>query len=169
MRWKPEDDKLLTERAAAGDSLSQIADEFGISVEAARARARMLGVDVTRESEQCLRSKIADMPALEAVEVLLHAIEQLESALEFASEDLIDGLSKYESRIIRILQAHKGGAVDRASIMNAVYFDRVDQDNVPHFRIIDVFLARIKDKSPSIAANIKTVWGVGYRWEEQKA
>ncbi len=70
------------------------------------------------------------------------------------------GLTKHEARIVRFLQSKQGKCVSKGAIMDATYFDRIDQ---PEMKILDVLLCRIREKLEQVTAPywIETVGGEG--------
>lgn len=70
------------------------------------------------------------------------------------------GLTKLESRMAERLHASFGKSVNRDAVMNACYFDTMDQ---PHPRILDIFVCRMRKKLAGSPFKIETVRGVGWR------
>lgn len=100
--------------------------------------------------------------AADSLEVLLR------SYLEPPQENPIPGLkvTKCEYRIImRLIQA-KGATVTRPQIMDAMYFDRANEE--PMEKIVDVLLVRIRKKLQPTRWRVVTIWGQGYQMTEEQ-
>lgn len=75
-------------------------------------------------------------------------------------------LSLREYQLLELLFLNKGRLVTREKIMNHLY----DHEEEPHQKIIDVLVCKIRQRLRIILGDldlIKTVWGLGYRVEDQ--
>ena len=70
------------------------------------------------------------------------------------------GLTRMEARLMRALAEKPGRVVGKGALMDAMYFDRV-QEAEP--KIVDVLVCKIRRKLRGSARTIETVWGQGYR------
>ena len=70
------------------------------------------------------------------------------------------GLTRMEVRLMRALAEKPDRMVSKGALMDAMYFDRV-QEAEP--KIVDVLVCRIRRKLKGSAWMIETVWGQGYR------
>ena len=77
--------------------------------------------------------------------------------------DQLNLTPKVETRILNLLQAHLGKTCSRTALMDAVYFDRHDEE--PQTKIIDVKVCHLRKKLTAAKSQyeIETVWGQGYR------
>ncbi|WP_394923754.1 response regulator transcription factor [uncultured Robinsoniella sp.] len=82
------------------------------------------------------------------------------------NQDRID-LSKTEQRLLRILTENKGITLSRAQLVDKVWTDGaqyVDEN------ALSVTIKRLRDKledNPAAPRHIKTVYGIGYTWQEE--
>ena len=78
------------------------------------------------------------------------------------------GLTRREQRIVSTLFARKGLTTSRSGVMQALYFDHIN--DWPNEKIIDVFVMRARLKLlVKDAWHIETVWGQGFRLMEGPA
>lgn len=77
----------------------------------------------------------------------------------FFKKDRID-FTRKEQNVIEVLALNKGKAISKEVIMNQIY-NGIDE---PDFKIIDVFICKIRRKLQSLSNKnyIQTVWGRGY-------
>lgn len=81
------------------------------------------------------------------------------------NQDRMD-LSKTEQRLLRILTEHKGITLSRSQLVDKVWTDGaqyVDEN------ALSVTVKRLRDKledNPAAPRHIKTVYGIGYTWQE---
>lgn len=71
------------------------------------------------------------------------------------------GLSAQEARLLLALA--DGNARSKPQLMDAVYWERVAEDDVPELKIVDVFVCKIRKKIVGSGIGIETLWGTGYR------
>lgn len=82
------------------------------------------------------------------------------------NQERID-LSKTEQRLLRILTQNKGLTLSRAQLVDKVWTDGaqyVDEN------ALSVTIKRLRDKledTPAFPQYIKTVYGIGYTWQEE--
>lgn len=70
------------------------------------------------------------------------------------------GLTKTESRMMDVLAARRGQTIPYGAIMDAIYFDRLDE---PHPKILAIFVCRIRKKLSTSGYHIETDHGLGFR------
>ena len=73
----------------------------------------------------------------------------------------IANLTRQQAHVVRLLQAARGRAVSRASIIEAVALDPVPHDCPTQ---ADVLMWAVRRRNPDIGAHIQTVRGFGYAW-----
>ena len=78
----------------------------------------------------------------------------------------LPGFTKLESRMIRCLEAADGRVVSKEGLMQAMYFDRAEDD--PSINILDVYIYNVRTKSPDYRRRILNSRGEGY-WMEAGA
>lgn len=72
------------------------------------------------------------------------------------------GMTPHEGRILDCLARANGKPVSKQGLMDAVYYDRPDEE--PDCKIIDIFICKARKKLQREGAPywIETHWGVGY-------
>ncbi len=83
----------------------------------------------------------------------------LPSLDDFWTEKL--GLTSSEARIVRLLNDKFGQSISKEAMMNALYFDRPGDE--PDYKIVDVFICKIRKKLKGSPYAIEHSWGRGYR------
>jgi two-component system response regulator RegX3 len=81
------------------------------------------------------------------------------------NDKLID-VTQVEYQIMELLMKNKGVALDRARILTEIWGSQTYSD----VKIVDVNIRRLRIKvedEPSEPVYIQTVWGFGYKWNEQ--
>lgn len=69
-------------------------------------------------------------------------------------------LSPVQERMAMALFQKGGGCVSKDTLLNAMYFDKLNHE--PHFKTVEVFICHLRKKLyPEY--RIETVWGRGYR------
>lgn len=71
-------------------------------------------------------------------------------------------LSKTQARLIARMLEADGGIVTRDQLMDAVYFDKMEE---PHDKILDVMICGLRKKLKSSGFQITNGWGNGYKLE----
>lgn len=143
---------------------SEIADELGISRERARQRCNRIGLYATPKTAKTLRNRVQDMKAADAVEFLLGVFEELALAAPL-DDHPVDAWGRFTTplrRLLIILYDYQGRIVSKENLYAAVYFDRADADDIPHPKIIDVYICKLRKMLPD-HVKVATVWGQGYR------
>lgn len=77
-------------------------------------------------------------------------------------------LTPKEFEILELFLKNKGVTLSRDSILDSVWGVNYHGD----FKVVDVNIRRIRKKielDPSRPLHLKTVWGYGYRWDEDEA
>ena len=120
----------------------------------ADAQAQVLGLIAQMRAEANKPSRVVALS--DQMELLVR------SYLEPSLPDPVPGvrLSRMEGRIVARLQKVPGAVVSRQSLMDAMYFDRVDE---PESKIIDVLICRMRKKLRGTGYEIVSDWGLGYR------
>lgn len=75
-------------------------------------------------------------------------------------------LSKTEQRLLRMLVENKGNTLERGVLIDRIWSDGAEYVDE---NALSVTIKRLRDKLEEIPAkpeHIKTVYGIGYRWEE---
>lgn len=75
-------------------------------------------------------------------------------------------LTPTEFALLKMFMENQGKALKRNEILNAVW----GQDYFGDTKTLDVHIRRLREKledNPSVPEYIKTVWGVGYRWQAE--
>lgn len=86
--------------------------------------------------------------------------------MKYCVEERPIELSKTEQRLLRILVENKGITLARSVLIDRIWTDGAEyvEENA-----LSVAIKRLRDKLEEIPVNpqfIKTVYGIGYRWEE---
>ena len=84
-----------------------------------------------------------------------------EKAHEVRIGDNAVELSFKEYELLRFFMMHKGQALTRETILNRVW----DYDYFGDARTVDTHVKKLRAKLGAAGASIKTVWGVGYKFE----
>lgn len=82
-------------------------------------------------------------------------------AMQFAYQGTLVELSKTEQKLLRILVENAGRVVKREQLIDAIWTDGAEYVDE---NALSVAVKRIRDKLDA-ADCIKTVYGLGYRWE----
>ena len=82
-------------------------------------------------------------------------------AMQFAYQGTLVELSKTEQKLLRILVENAGRVVKREQLIDAIWTDGAEYVDE---NALSVAVKRIRDKL-DVADCIKTVYGLGYRWE----
>lgn len=98
-------------------------------------------------------------PQSEIIEHLLYVIESMTAS----REDLIEGLTNSQSRIVGALMARPGRALTREALVATLVWDRPDVEGLCP-KNIDVHISKACARRPDLRARIKCVWGVGFMW-----
>jgi len=69
-----------------------------------------------------------------------------------------------EFELLQYLVLHKGMTVSREELISALW--RADEDDIPNDRTIDVHVRRLRGKLDRFEDIIRTVRGIGYRYDE---
>lgn len=75
-------------------------------------------------------------------------------------------LSKTEQKLLRLLVENKGRTLERGILIDRIWTDGADYVDE---NALSVAIKRLRDKleeNPAKPEHIKTVYGIGYRWEE---
>lgn len=75
-------------------------------------------------------------------------------------------LSKTEQKLLRLLVENKGRTLERGNLIDRIWTDGADYVDE---NALSVAIKRLRDKleeNPAKPEHIKTVYGIGYRWEE---
>ena len=68
-----------------------------------------------------------------------------------------------EFELLQFLVVHKGITVSRSELISALW--RVDDDDIPNERTIDVHVRRLRSKLGRFEDIVRTVRGIGYRYD----
>ena len=80
--------------------------------------------------------------------------------------DRLIEVTQVEYQIMELLMKNKGVALDRAKILSEIWGSQTYSDE----KIVDVNIRRLRIKiedEPSEPVYIQTLWGFGYKWNEQ--
>ena len=75
-------------------------------------------------------------------------------------------ITQVEYHVLEYFIRHRGSAVDRRTLLNKIWGESYYGDD----KIVDVNVRRIRmkiEEDPSNPKYIKTVWGFGYKWDEE--
>jgi DNA-binding response OmpR family regulator len=75
-------------------------------------------------------------------------------------------IKQVEYHVLEYFIRHRGSAVDRRTLLNKIWGESYYGDD----KIVDVNVRRIRmkiEEDPSNPRYIKTVWGFGYKWDEE--
>ena len=100
--------------------------------------------------------------ALEQVRCLVEVIGEMAGH----TQKNLPGFTKLESRLIRCLEAANGRVVSKEGLMQAMCFDSIN--DYPAIQMVDVYICKVRKKSPEYRRRILTSWGEGY-WMEAGA
>ncbi len=78
-------------------------------------------------------------------------------------DDAVTTLTFKEFELLQFLVVHKGITVSRAELISALW--RADDDDIPNERTIDVHVRRLRSKLGRFEDIVRTVRGVGYRYD----
>ncbi|CAA7602170.1 Two component system, signal transduction response regulator [Acididesulfobacillus acetoxydans] len=81
-------------------------------------------------------------------------------------EDLEIDLTPIEFSLLRVFMENPGKALKREEMLNSVW----GEDYFGDTKTLDVHIRRLREKiedNPSRPCRIKTVWGSGYRWQQE--
>lgn len=149
-----------------GLTIHEIAQEMGISYDAARFALRRRGLKAKPETALDHSDRIQRMTQAEAVDYLLGVVDRLLGA-KTSPDPLASGwagaLTKSERRVLRCLMATPGCTVSKQAIYDALYYDCLDGEQI--LKIVDVFVCKLRRKMPGHAGRIVTVWGLGYTYQ----
>lgn len=137
-----ESDKATANRTNARRDVEKLLEEM-------RTQARVMPVNVAQRFNE-----------------LTHQIETLvRTYLEPAIADPVPGvhLTTSEGRILARLALQLGKTVHKNSLMDAVYFDKIEE---AHEKIIDVMICKMRRKILGSRFEVETVWGKGYRLKD---
>ena len=104
--------------------------------------------------------------AAPAAEIFVQGPLRLDFArLEFRRDGAVVELSKTEQKLLRVLVENRGHTVPRATLVDRVWTDGADyvEENA-----LSVTVRRLRSKleaDPAAPRYLKTVYGIGYRWE----
>ncbi|GLQ09210.1 hypothetical protein GCM10007913_11420 [Devosia yakushimensis] len=73
-------------------------------------------------------------------------------------------LTGKEMRVFSHLASRDMGT--KASIMAALYSDRIDEE--PNPKIVDVFVCKLRAKLKPYNVHIRTIWGTGYALDDRE-
>jgi two-component system cell cycle response regulator CtrA len=71
------------------------------------------------------------------------------------------GLTRSQTRLMAALVDKIGHCVSKKALMDALYFDRAQEE--PEAKIVDILVCKIRKKITGSGFVIETVWGQGYR------
>lgn len=83
----------------------------------------------------------------------------------YVLEDLVE-LSKTEQKLLRLLVENKGNILQRSMLIDRIWTDGAEYVDE---NALSVVIKRLRDKLEEVPAKpryIKTVYGIGYKWEE---
>lgn len=103
--------------------------------------------------------KIAPEPSREVYEDDTYRLDF--HAMQFAYQGTLVELSKTEQKLLRILVENAGRVVKREQLIDAIWTDGAEYVDE---NALSVAVKRIRDKLDASDC-IKTVYGLGYRWE----
>ena len=103
--------------------------------------------------------KIAPEPSREVYEDDTYRLDF--HAMQFAYQGTLVELSKTEQKLLRILVENAGRVVKREQLIDAIWTDGAEYVDE---NALSVAVKRIRDKLDASEC-IKTVYGLGYRWE----
>lgn len=91
------------------------------------------------------------------------------AAMVFKKNDNVIELSKTEQKLLRLLVENRGQTLSRSLLVDKIWTDGAEyvEENA-----LSVTVKRLRDKleeDPSHPRYIKTVYGIGYRWEKTAA
>lgn len=110
------------------------------------------------------RDKVQDMKPLEAVDYLLHVIDQIQPKID--DDHAVDELGlpftpKERLTLISLFEAN-GRVLSKYQITDATHAGCEDE---PELKTVDVRVCNIRRKLKGTGWNIVTAWGRGYRLE----
>ena len=73
------------------------------------------------------------------------------------------GLTGHEFNVLAWLVERPGRAVSRRQLAEGA----LDEEGTPQDRTVDSHLSRVRRKLGDDAVHIKTVWGIGYRFDPE--
>ncbi len=103
--------------------------------------------------------KVAPEPSREVYEDDTYRLDF--HAMQFAYQGTLVELSKTEQKLLRILVENAGRVVKREQLIDAIWTDGAEYVDE---NALSVAVKRIRDKLDASEC-IKTVYGLGYRWE----
>lgn len=140
--------------AFAGGAVDWIPKPFFMEELIARVRARLP------------TSSSSSGPGSTAARVLHIGAVSIDVEARAATRDGKDlGLTRHELNLLLYLVERPGRAVTRAQLADAVL--SIDRESTE--RTVDSHVARVRKKLGDDGAAIKTVWGIGYRFEAPRA
>lgn len=86
--------------------------------------------------------------------------------MEFRVGERYIELSKTEQKLLRVLIENRGITLERGTLIDRIWTDGADYVDE---NALSVTIKRLRDKLeevPTRPQNIKTVYGIGYKWEE---
>jgi DNA-binding response OmpR family regulator len=95
--------------------------------------------------------------------VVVGAIQIDLKAREVVASDGPLSLTPVEFEILALLARRKGSAVTRDALVDAA----LDPGHDASRRTLDVHISRLRGKLGTNAAQLETVWGIGYRLSER--
>ena len=86
--------------------------------------------------------------------------------MKFMVEGIEVELSKTEQKLLRVLVENKGRTLERGTLIDKIWTEGAEfvDENA-----LSVSIKRLRDKleqTPAKPTYIKTVYGIGYKWEE---
>lgn len=162
------DEDELRGYAEAGLSIAEIAEELGVSYNAARMALKSRNISYSYAWQQSIRQRAENMPLREAVDFLLECLESGFDALSH-SEHEVDNLGIHlppcERRILIALFEAEGRVLSRGQLLSAAHFGR-DKD-YPLEKTVDVWISRLRKKISGLPLKIRSRWGQGYFLERE--
>ena len=121
-----------------------------------------------RDEVKSLREIVENMKPAEALEYAIQAYENLAGRLTDESRELFAQLklTPAQSAIFNMLHHRRETTVTKGEMLDN-YYALMSEEKLPDIKIIDVLVCQIRKKIKGTQFRIETVWGVGYRLEEQ--
>jgi hypothetical protein len=161
--------EMLPHYIREGLTAAQIAEELDTTQHNVRLLSYKHGLKIPngKHPVYSVRELAKDMKPLDAVEYLLGVIEQLEE-IKFVAPVERNAWGVHwrpqEARVLGALMATPNNMVSHESLYNALTYDRVDADELPHTNLLKVIVSHIRRKLPEEKGTVVLIWGQGYKW-----
>lgn len=167
---KREQNAIMREMVNEGKSKWEIAETLRLPYDTVRARLKRLNLVADRqEIKMNYRKEVADMKPIDAVEYLLQILEEFQPEKNVGEDmptELVQ-LPNSELRLVQTMLNNFGKLCTKDMLYNALYWDVANSDKLPHPKIIDVLVCKIRRKLDPYGYVIITAWGKGYMMTEK--